>query len=135
MILLINTSKFDQIELALVQADQVINELTVEARFAHQEKLIKSIAELFKQSKVQPTKLIGIIVVRGEGSFSALRIGLAVANTMAWQLAIPIVGVTNDKFKNCSELYQLGKKLLAKQTSFNLVLPVYGQAPNINIKK
>lgn len=135
MILMLNTSKFDLIALALVNNDENISELTIPARFAHQENIIKLLDKLLSQASIYPQDITGIIVVSGPGSFSALRLGLAVANTLAWQLNIPIVGVTNDKFSNWLELYKVGRQLLVKENNFNLVLPVYGQSPNINIKK
>lgn len=134
MILLINTSQFDQLQVALFKDNKSIKKITKSSRFAHEEILIKSLDNLFTITNTTPAQLTSIIVVSGPGSFSALRIGLAVANTLAWQLAIPIVGVNNKLFKNLQQLYQIGKDLLSQQKNFKLIIPDYGQEPNINKK-
>ncbi|PIZ74419.1 tRNA (adenosine(37)-N6)-threonylcarbamoyltransferase complex dimerization subunit type 1 TsaB [Candidatus Peregrinibacteria bacterium CG_4_10_14_0_2_um_filter_43_11] len=42
--------------------------------------------------------LTGILVISGPGSFTSLRVGIAVANTFAHQLKIPIVGLRTDEW-------------------------------------
>lgn len=133
MILIINTSEFDKLQVALFKDDKILKQISKPSRFAHEEILIKSLDSLFTNTQSQPGELNGIIVVSGPGSFSALRIGLSVANTLAWQLKIPVVGVNINLFKNLRELYQIGNSLLIKQKGFKLVLPNYGKEPNINL--
>jgi tRNA threonylcarbamoyl adenosine modification protein YeaZ len=43
-------------------------------------------------------ELTGIIVIKGPGSFTALRVGISVANTLAHQLNIPILGLRTEAF-------------------------------------
>ena len=134
MILIINTSQFDKLQVALFKDNKSIKKISKSSRFAHEEILIKSLDSLFTITQIKPAELTGIIVVSGPGSFSALRIGLSVANTLAWQLNIPIAGVNNKLFKNWQELYEVGSDLLVKQAGFKLILPNYGKEPNINVK-
>ena len=62
----------------------------------------------------------GIGVFRGPGSFTGLRIGLAVLNTIAHEQRIPIVGVTGDAWREeCLERLQNGR-------NDEIVLPEYG---------
>lgn len=135
MILIIDSSQFDKTQIALANNIKIIKKITAPSRFAHEEVIIKLLDNLFAISKLSPWDLKGIIVVNGPGSFSALRIGLSVANTLAWQLNIPIVGVDNKLFKNWQELYKVGMKLLSHQHDFKIVIPNYGKQPNINNKK
>jgi tRNA threonylcarbamoyladenosine biosynthesis protein TsaB len=62
----------------------------------------------------------GIGVFRGPGSFTGLRIGLTVLNTMADSLAIPIVGGEGETWKD-----EVIIKLQSGQND-QIVLPLYG---------
>lgn len=42
---------------------------------------------------LQPTALKAIVVFAGPGSFTGLRVGVSVANALAWSLDIPVIGV------------------------------------------
>ncbi len=67
----------------------------------------------------------GIGVFRGPGSFTGLRIGLAVLNTIAHEQRIPIVGVTGDAWREeCLERLQNGR-------NDEIVLPEYGAEARI----
>jgi tRNA threonylcarbamoyladenosine biosynthesis protein TsaB len=67
----------------------------------------------------------GIIVYQGPGSYTGLRIGLTVANTLAESLAIPIVGVAGESWK------EDGESRLEKGDNDRIVMPVYGGLPHI----
>jgi tRNA threonylcarbamoyladenosine biosynthesis protein TsaB len=74
-------------------------------------------------------KISGIVVFQGPGSFTGLRIGMTVANTLAYSLKIPIVGAMG------KEWLKDGKKALKSAKSGAYVMPVYGAEPNITIQK
>lgn len=69
--------------------------------------------------------LEGIGVFRGPGSFTGLRIGITVLNTIADSESIPIAGATGDEWQ--AEV--LGK--LQQGIDDKIVLPVYGGEANI----
>jgi tRNA threonylcarbamoyl adenosine modification protein YeaZ len=54
--------------------------------------------EIFKKAKAKPADIKGVVVVRGPGSFTSVRVGIAVANQIAHQLSIPIIGLTTDEW-------------------------------------
>jgi tRNA threonylcarbamoyl adenosine modification protein YeaZ len=60
--------------------------------------LFTSIDRLFNSIGKQPKDLHGVAVIRGPGSFTSVRVGVAVANPFAHQLKIPIVGLTTDQW-------------------------------------
>lgn len=70
-------------------------------------------------------ELSGIGALRGPGSFTGLRIGLTVLNTLADSQAIPIVGTIGDDWQN-EALTRLGAG-----ENDRVVLPVYGREANI----
>jgi tRNA threonylcarbamoyladenosine biosynthesis protein TsaB len=61
---------------------------------SHGRVIIKKINELFGSAGLERTDLEAIVVSVGPGSFTGLRIGLAVAKGMAVALEIPVVGVS-----------------------------------------
>ena len=69
--------------------------------------------------------LDGLGVYQGPGSFTGLRIGITVSNTLADSLGIPIVGVTGKDWLN-----EAIEKLNDGQND-KIVLPFYGAEANI----
>jgi tRNA threonylcarbamoyladenosine biosynthesis protein TsaB len=67
----------------------------------------------------------GIGVFQGPGSFTGLRIGMTVANTLASSLSVPIVAATGERWQ--------GDCLVALQSGKNekIVLPLYDRDANI----
>ena len=74
-------------------------------------------------------ELKGIIVFKGPGSFTGLRIGAAVANAIAYAQQINIVGTTGDEWRNS------GVRRLQAGDNDKIVLPTYGVRPHITSAK
>ena len=82
------------------------------------------------QEKVGDVKNIsGIGIMRGPGSFTGLRIGMAVANTLADGLGIPIVGETGDSWQESA----LGRLSFGEDDQ--VILPFYGGDAHITKPK
>lgn len=71
----------------------------------------------------------GLVVFKGPGSFTGLRIGITVWNTLADARDIPIVGVANDSPNN--DWRQVGATRLQNGENDKIVLPNYGAEANI----
>ncbi len=69
--------------------------------------------------------IAGIVVFRGPGSFTGLRIGASVMNALANARNISIVGTAGDEWK------QLGCTRLEAGESDQVVIPDYGADANI----
>jgi tRNA threonylcarbamoyladenosine biosynthesis protein TsaB len=70
-----------------------------------------------------------IVVFKGPGSFTGLRIGISVANALADGLAIPIIGTTG------ADWIARGIEMLGKGENEHIVLPEYGSPPHITKPK
>ena len=66
------------------------------------------------------THISGIGVMKGPGSFTGLRIGLAVVNTLADGLSVPIVGETGEDWQSGA------LERLRRSENDCIVLPLYG---------
>lgn len=76
-----------------VDGPRVLSEVTFEARADHGAKLALAVDAALGLARLPRTDLDLIVVSRGPGSFTGLRIGLAFAKGLARALEIPIVGV------------------------------------------
>ena len=73
--------------------------------------------------------ITGIIVFEGPGSFTGLRIGITVANTMAYSLLVPIASASG------SDWIKSSTDSLLKCYSPKVISPLYGSEPNITKPK
>ena len=83
-------------------------------------KLPPNIVKLLKRARLLFRDIDRIAVAKGPGGFSALRIGVTVANTLALILKIPLFEIGSDK--------RLGKRV-------KVAIPEYALAPNITKSK
>ncbi len=54
------------------------------------DKILPEIEKLLKNNSTKPEELDKIIVQRGPGSYTGIRVGLTIANTLAFALKIPV---------------------------------------------
>ncbi|HEX9018954.1 MAG TPA: tRNA (adenosine(37)-N6)-threonylcarbamoyltransferase complex dimerization subunit type 1 TsaB, partial [Anaerolineaceae bacterium] len=78
---------------ALYDGMQVLGEMTWQSRSHHTVELSPGVNELLLRCGVETTGLQALGVALGPGSFTSLRIGLALVKGMALALRIPVVGV------------------------------------------
>jgi tRNA threonylcarbamoyladenosine biosynthesis protein TsaB len=97
--------------------------------------IIGKLGEVFAASGFNPQEVTGAIVVSGPGSFTGLRIGLSVANTLAYSLDVPIVGIKDEN--DYEKLLQKGLAVLkSRGASYEgAVEPQYGAEPHITKPK
>lgn len=87
--------------------------------------LLEQLELFLKENKLTFQNLNGLIVFRGPGSFTGLRIGITVMNTLADSLNIPIVGETGDDWQIA------GLQRISNDDTNKIVLPEYGSPPHI----
>ncbi|MEA5077167.1 MAG: tRNA (adenosine(37)-N6)-threonylcarbamoyltransferase complex dimerization subunit type 1 TsaB [Anaerolineaceae bacterium] len=92
MLLAVDTST-QTIGLALYDGAQVAGEMTWQTKTHHTVELAPAVDDLLKRCNVKPTDLQAIACGLGPGSFTSLRIGLALAKGMALSLKIPLLGI------------------------------------------
>jgi len=127
--LIINTASQGKIILALSQDSFILDKLEIKTKFGHSEKLLLGIDRLLRKNKIRLKEIKVIGVVRGPGSYTALKIGLTVANVLGFSLEIPVIGVKLSEFENLKELVGILLKKYKKEKSRKIVLPFYGEKP------
>ncbi|NQU77581.1 tRNA (adenosine(37)-N6)-threonylcarbamoyltransferase complex dimerization subunit type 1 TsaB [Candidatus Falkowbacteria bacterium] len=133
MHLIINTAEPIKTQVAIAQDNFIIAKKTLKSKHHQSEALLPAIAKFLPKNKIK--ELEGIIVVSGPGAFTSLRIGITIANTLAYALKIPIVGIKQTEFKNLEDLAKIGQTRLKKLKSRKLVKPFYNKEPNITKSK
>lgn len=107
-------------------------QLAYETWQAHRElsdTILLKIEALLKSKKKTWHDLEGVACFKGPGSFTGLRIGLTVGNSLANELNIPIVSTSSEEWQK-----EAVNKLINRQNE-KLVMPEYGRAPHITKPK
>jgi tRNA threonylcarbamoyladenosine biosynthesis protein TsaB len=124
LILTIRTDK-PEAEIALFEDE---NRLAYETWQAHRElasTIHKKIELLVHGQKKQLKDVKGIVCFKGPGSFTGLRIGITVADSLAYGLEIPIVATGGDDWM------EIGLRRLQAGEDDRIALPHYGSEAHI----
>jgi len=89
------------------------------------ETIHKEMKKMLDLLSISLSDVQGIVAYKGPGSFTGLRIGLSVANALAYGLDIPIIAADGDDWIG------QGLKQLESGKNEKIALPEYGSAPNI----
>ena len=102
-------------------------QLAYEVWPAHREladTILKKIKELLDGQEKDFKDIQGIVCFQGPGSFTGLRIGITVADTFAYGLAVPVVATQDDWIER-------GIKRLKAGENDRIALPHYGAPVHI----
>ncbi len=128
LILTIRTDK-PEAELGLFKDQSRLAYLVWPAHRELAETIHNQIQMLLESQDKKLNNLEGIVVFKGPGSFTGLRIGISVANALAAGLERPIVGAEGDNWP------QKGIEELSKGQNHKIVTPEYGALPNVTAPK
>lgn len=93
-VLSIDTSNY-VLGVALLEDDVIIGEYITNVKKNHSVRVMPAIETLMKDCDIKPADLSKIIVAKGPGSYTGVRIGVTIAKTLAWTLNIPLAGVSS----------------------------------------
>lgn len=128
-ILTIRTDKPES-EIGLYENESQITYEVWEAHRQLAETLHGKIDEVLASQGKSLSDIEGIVCYKGPGSFTGLRIGLSVANALAYSLQVPILGVEGEE-----EWIDRGIKSLLSGNNDQAVLPEYGAPVHITKPK
>lgn len=92
-------------------------------------RLLEKIDEFLGANKQSLETLSGLFVFQGPGSFTGLRIGLTVMNTLSYALSVPIVGEVGDDWQ------ARAIERLSSGDNDKVVMPFYGAEARITTPK
>ncbi|MBT4277965.1 tRNA (adenosine(37)-N6)-threonylcarbamoyltransferase complex dimerization subunit type 1 TsaB [Candidatus Falkowbacteria bacterium] len=126
MFLFINTAENNKTQVALINIKkddniEIIKKISSKAR---SDRLLILIDKLLKAKKTTPQRLKGIFVVKGPGGFTAVRIGVAIANSFSYGLNIPVFGIKFEESKEIKELIKKEIKKIKNIKSGKIVKPI-----------
>ncbi len=124
LILTIRTDK-PEAEIGLFENTEKLVYLTWPAHRELAETIHTKIRLLLEEHSKQLKEIGGLVVFKGPGSFTGLRIGASVADTFADSLKVPIVGTTGEKWISD------GIAGLTNGQNDATVMPEYGAEPHI----
>jgi tRNA threonylcarbamoyladenosine biosynthesis protein TsaB len=116
-------------ELGLFNNLDTVDQLDWEANRTLADTIHLKLDELLKRNSLTWDKIDGLVCFKGPGSFTGLRIGLTVANALAYSLKLPIASSTGDDW----QLVSIKNLMTGKNEK--VALPYYGSAANITKPK
>jgi tRNA threonylcarbamoyladenosine biosynthesis protein TsaB len=128
IILAIRTDK-PEAELGLFQGNERLAYETWQAHRELAETIHYKIQAMLEAQTKSIEDVAGVVVFRGPGSFTGLRIGLSVANALASGLKIPIVGSSGEDW------LAAGVQKLQDGSNEQAVIPDYGAPVHITERK
>lgn len=93
-VLAIDTSNYT-LGVALLDGGQVKGEYITNLKKNHSVRVMPAIEALMNDCDIKPAELSKIVVAKGPGSYTGVRIGVTIAKTLAWTLNIPLVGISS----------------------------------------
>ncbi|MGX6978204.1 tRNA (adenosine(37)-N6)-threonylcarbamoyltransferase complex dimerization subunit type 1 TsaB [Vagococcus elongatus] len=112
-ILALDTSN-QTMSIALLEDEKMLASYTTSVHRNHSVTLMPAIEYLMVKNNVKPKELDRIVVAKGPGSYTGLRIGVTTAKTLAWTLGIELTAV--------SSLAHLASSVSEKET---MIVPVF----------
>ena len=124
LILTIRTDK-PEAEVGLFEDSKKLANVTWPAHRQLAETIHTQIAKILQSRGKSWNDIEGLVCYKGPGSFTGLRIGLTVANTLAYGLHVPVVGTTG------KDWIKQGIARVIKSDNEETVLPEYGSPVHI----
>lgn len=101
------------------------------ARFSQSEELLQKVDALLCKNHLHKEDLRGIMVNRGPGSYTGVRVGVTTANLLAFSLDIPIHGFKDEEIDSARMV-----AVLQSSSEFSQpVIPYYDRPPHITQSK
>ncbi len=126
MILFINTTEFNKLQLALI-SNGTVKSFEQELAFNENYRTLELLEKFLKKNKVSFNDIAKVVACSGPGSFTGIRVGLSMAQAFGFAKNIPIITIAKNKIP--ADLTKLESSKLSNSKIF------YGAKPNITLSK
>ena len=86
----IDSSKMDTVFVSLMIDGVVVEEIKVTKKIRGSQVILQSIDDLLKKTRISLSEIDTVDTHAGPGSYTGLRVGASIANTLAFCLNIPL---------------------------------------------
>ncbi|KIL50588.1 tRNA (adenosine(37)-N6)-threonylcarbamoyltransferase complex dimerization subunit type 1 TsaB [Jeotgalibacillus soli] len=93
-VLAIDTSNYP-LSVAVINEQEIVAEVIINIKKNHSIRAMPAVESILKEINMTPADIDRVVVAKGPGSYTGVRIGVTMAKTLAWTLNIPIVGVSS----------------------------------------
>lgn len=93
-VLAIDTSNYT-LGIAVINEEKVVGEYITNVKKNHSVRVMPAIERLLQDCELLPQDIGKIVVAKGPGSYTGVRIGVTIAKTLAWTLRVPLVGISS----------------------------------------
>ncbi len=131
IMIVIDTTPFGGFEVALVKQGTMCISRSVDEPFQESERLLLLIESMLKEQNSEMSDVQEIWVVIGPGRFTAVRIGVAIANALAYALGV-FVRSTERHSPDETVEHMIARFLISD--AVECVAPVYDTAPHITYR-
>ncbi|MGI6329350.1 MAG: tRNA (adenosine(37)-N6)-threonylcarbamoyltransferase complex dimerization subunit type 1 TsaB [Bacilli bacterium] len=97
-------SSTDILTIALTNDDDILGNINYNATNKHSKYIMQGLKELFEETGIKKEKIDKIFVINGPGSFTGIRIGVALAKVYAWALKKEVIPISTLKAYALSSL-------------------------------
>ncbi|MFQ5840993.1 MAG: tRNA (adenosine(37)-N6)-threonylcarbamoyltransferase complex dimerization subunit type 1 TsaB [Thermodesulfobacteriota bacterium] len=80
--------------IGLIEDEQILCEYSLDGKASHSERVLRTIDRVLEDSGVSIGDMDGLVVSRGPGSFTGLRIGVSAVKGLAFATGKPVAGVS-----------------------------------------
>lgn len=110
-------------------AGSLVSEYSWQADRSLARELLSKTIEFLAQNGIKIEQITGLFAYKGPGSFTGLRIGLTVINTLAYAQGLPVASGEGEKWR------EKAVKSLVSGIDEQILLPEYGALPRITQAK
>jgi tRNA threonylcarbamoyladenosine biosynthesis protein TsaB len=118
MILIIDTTDRSVVKVGFGSQSDLKTQIYEKKTENQSSDLLKFIEEKLQAEKINIKDIKAVLVNQGPGSYTGTRVGVAIANTLAWSLNIPVIGYSGDTLEPA--LKNIKEKNFSK-----IALPIY----------
>ena len=125
----------EKMEVCLIEGQKIINFLDWDKNNNESEKVLRNVSNLIDCTNLKLNDIGYIAITVGPGSYTGTRIGVSIANALAYSLEAKIIEINAHDLENIDLKNLLTSLEISDVTTLKVAIPVYAKQPTITLKK